>query len=74
MRLGRLALGLRGDWRNVGQGVCELRVDHGPAYRLYFGQDGPAVIVLLCGGEKSSQSRDIERAHGYWKEYKARPR
>jgi len=56
----------------MGSGVCELRIDHGPGYRVYFGQEGTTLVLLLCGGEKSTQSKDIEKAHGYWKDYKAR--
>lgn len=73
-RIQRLELGLRGDWRSVGGGVSELKLDAGPGYRVYFAESGKAVIVLLCGGNKSSQSRDIEAAHAYWKDYKTRCR
>lgn len=73
-RLDRLAAGLVGDWKSVGDGVCELRIDHGPGYRVYDGQDGSSLILLLCGGEKRTQAKDIERAHAYWKDYKARKR
>jgi len=71
-RLDRLKAGLLGDWKSVGEGICELRVDYGPGYRVYYGQDGNTLIILLCGGDKRAQQRDIERAHGYWKDYKAR--
>ena len=60
--------GLRGDWKAVGRGVFELRIDHGPGYRVKCWQDGNA-MVLLCGGDKRSQKRDIEAAHGYWQDY-----
>jgi putative addiction module killer protein len=73
-RLDRLSAGLRGDWKRVGGGVSELRIDHGPGYRVYYAQDRDTVILLLCGGDKRSQGRDIERAHAYWKDYKARSR
>ena len=73
-RLDRLSVGLRGDWKSVGSGVTELRIDHGPGYRVYYGQDGDALILLLCGGDKRTQARDIETAHDYWKDYKARSR
>ena len=72
-RLDRLNGGLFGDWKSVGGGVCELRIDHGPGYRVYFGQDGKTLILLLCGGAKRTQAKDIEKAHAYWKDYKARP-
>ena len=71
-RLDRLKAGLPGDWKSAGQGVCELRIDHEPGYRVYYAQDGKALVVLLCGGDKRTQDKDIERAHGYWKDYKAR--
>jgi len=71
-RLDRLKAGLLGDWKTVGNGVFELRIDHGPGYRVYYGQEGKTLILLLCGGDKSAQVKDIETAHAYWKDYKAR--
>lgn len=71
-RLDRLSVGLWGDWRSVGGSVCELRIDFGPGYRVYYAQDGEDLILLLCGGDKRTQAKDIEKAHGYWKDYKAR--
>lgn len=62
IRLDRLALGNPGDVRPVGEGVSELRVPYGPGYRVYFVQHGDLVVILLCGGDKSSQRRDIEQA------------
>ncbi len=61
-RIRRLSLGNPGDVKPVGGGVSELRVDHGPGYRVYFVRRGDAVVVLLCGGDKRSQDRDIARA------------
>ena len=61
-RIDRLRFGNFGDARSVGEGVSELRVDYGPGYRLYFTRFGPILVLLLCGGDKSSQSRDIARA------------
>ena len=61
-RLRNVAMGNLGDVRSVGDGVSEMRIHHGPGYRLYFIRDGQEVIVLLCGGDKDSQLRDIERA------------
>ena len=54
--------------------MCELRIDHGPGYRVYYGQEGDTLILLLCGGTKRTQAKDIEKAHAYWKDYKARGR
>ena len=61
-RIVRLQSGLFGDVRSVGEGVSELRVDYGPGYRVYFVQRGRLLIVLLCGGDKRTQVRDIGRA------------
>ena len=61
-RLGRLAAGLLGDYRSVGGGVQELRIHHGAGYRIYFVRRGSQIIVLLCGGDKGSQQRDIKLA------------
>ena len=61
-RIVRVQSGLLGDVRPVGNGVSELRIDHGPGFRLYFAQKGRALIVLLCGGDKSTQRADIKRA------------
>ncbi len=62
VRIRRLSLGNPGDVKPVGEGVGELRIDYGPGYRLYFVQRGAQLIVLLCGGDKSTQARDIENA------------
>ncbi len=62
VRIRRLSLGNQGDAKPVGEGVSELRIDHGPGYRVYFVQHGETVIVLLAGGEKSTQDQDIRRA------------
>jgi putative addiction module killer protein len=61
-RMDRLAFGHPGDIKQVGEGVSELRLDLGPGYRLYFVRRGDALIVLLCGGSKSTQARDIAKA------------
>ena len=71
-RLERVRLGLLGDCKSVGQGVSEFRVDVGPGYRVYFGRDGPSIIVLLCGGSKARQRRDIADAKMFWKDYRSR--
>jgi putative addiction module killer protein len=69
-RINRLELGNFGDRKSVGTGVLELRVSFGPGYRVYFGRDGNTVVVLLCGGDKASQAKDIQKAKLLWKEYK----
>ena len=71
-RLARMQSGNRGDWKAVGAGVFELRIDTGPGYRVYCGQDGETLVLLLCGGDKRTQTKDIECAHDYWKDYQAR--
>jgi putative addiction module killer protein len=62
LRLTRLAYGHAGDAEPVGKGVSELRIHYGPGYRVYFQRRGETIIVLLCGGDKGSQARDIETA------------
>ena len=62
VRIRRLSLGNIGDAHSVGDGVSELRIDCGPWYRIYFARQGQTLVVLLAGGAKSSQKRDIERA------------
>lgn len=61
-RLYRLANGLPGDISPIGEGISELRIHYGSGYRIYFQQRGSTIIILLCGGDKSSQNRDIEVA------------
>ncbi len=61
-RVWRLSRGNPGDTRSVGAGVSEMRIDYGPGYRLYFAWQGEALVVLLGGGDKRTQKRDIERA------------
>ena len=61
-RIRRLSLGNLGDVKPVGEGVSELRITYGPGYRIYVKQVGDVLVILLVGGDKSSQKRDIERA------------
>ncbi len=69
-RLDRLEVGNPGDYKQVGEGVFELRLQFGPGYRIYYGEDGPVIVILLMGGDKSSQSKDIEKSLSFWKSYK----
>ena len=62
VRIRRAELGNLGDSRSVGGGVMEMRVDYGPGYRVYFARQGDSIVVLLCGGDKRTQQRDIKRA------------
>lgn len=62
VRIDRLVLGHFGDAKSVGRGVAELRIDYGPGYRVYFARRGEVVVILLCGGDKSGQARDIKAA------------
>ena|SRR5882672_12918959 len=72
-RMDRVAMGNLGDHRTVGHGVIELRIHFGVGYRVYLGQQGEEIVVLLCGGDKSTQMNDIRLAHRYWTDYKMRP-
>lgn len=71
-RINRVRAGTLGDWKAVGEGVFELRLDLGPGFRIYIGRDGQTVVILLTGGEKRSQDADIKTAKGYWKDYEKR--
>ena len=62
IRIDRLALGNPGDVRPVGSGISEMRNDYGPGYRVYFSQRGSEIVILLCGGDKTTQTSDIEKA------------
>jgi putative addiction module killer protein len=71
-RLDRVRLGNLGDVRSLGSGVFELRIDHGSGYRVYFGEVGTTIVLLLLGGDKRTQAKDILKAKEYWKDYEHR--
>ena len=66
----RLEQGNFGNVKAIGAGVLESKIDFGPGYRVYFGRDGDALVILLCGGTKRRQHRDIDAAYQYWHDYK----
>ena len=67
LRLDRLSLGNLGQTNSVGEGVQELKIDYGPGYRVYFGMKSDVVVILLIGGDKSTQVDDIRKARAFWK-------
>lgn len=71
-RLARVEAGNLGDCKPLREGVQELRVDYGPGYRVYLSRQGPVLVLLLCGSDKSDQSREIEKAIGYLNDWKQR--
>ena len=68
-RLNRVRLGNFGDSHSVGSGISELRMTFGSGYRVYYGRRGDSVVILLCGGDKATQRRDIVKAKQYWATY-----
>ena len=72
--MARLEHGNVSNVKSVGEGVLEVRIDFGPGYRVYFGRDGETLVILLMGGTKKRQQRDIDAAHAYWQDYKQRKR
>jgi putative addiction module killer protein len=72
LRIDRAKLGSLGDHKRIDDGLFELRVDTGAGYRVYFGRVNPEMIVLLWGGDKGTQQRDIEKAAEYWADYRSR--
>lgn len=68
-RLSRVQSGNYGDFKSLKDGVFELRLHFGSGYRIYFAEDGGTLVILLCGGDKSTQEKDIETAKAYWQEY-----
>ena len=72
--LTRIDQGNLSNVKGVGQGVLEYRLDFGPGYRVYFGRDGDVLVILLAGGTKKRQQRDVEAAQARWADYKRRKR
>ncbi len=72
VRLARLSAGNLGDCKPVGDGVWELRLDWGPGYRVYYARAGDVLILLLCGGDKRTQPKDIEQARTHWQHHQER--
>lgn len=71
LRIRRVEQGNLGNYRTVGKGVCEFKIDYGAGYRIYFGLIGNTIVILLCGGDKSTQEQDILKAQEYWEEYRS---
>jgi putative addiction module killer protein len=71
-RIDRVSLGNFGDVEPIGEGISELRIDWGPGYRVYFARVGKTILLLLCGGDKRTQRRDIVNAKTYLQDYKRR--
>ena len=72
--IARMEQGNLSNVKPIGEGVLEYRLDFGPGYRVYFGRDGDVLLILLTGGTKKRQQRDIEHARAYWQDYKDRKR
>jgi len=73
-RVNRVEQGNFGDHKALRDGVWELRIDVGPGYRVYYSLSGKQIVLLLCGGDKRSQGRDIDRACGFWRDWQGRAR
>ena len=71
-RLDRVEMGNLGDYKPVGSGVMELRIDYGQGYRIYFAQAGATIVLLLFGGDKNTQNQDIIKAKHYWVDFQRR--
>jgi putative addiction module killer protein len=74
LQVDKMELGLFGDSQPIGNGLSELRIYYGPGYRVYYGKEGVNRYLLLLGGNKSTQTRDIKLAKDYWKDYEQRNR
>lgn len=68
-RIARLRVGNFGDCKTLAKGVYELRIHHGAGYRVYFGKKKKTIVILLCGGDKKTQKKDIQKAKMFWEEY-----
>ena len=71
-RVARMEVGNLGDVKAVGSGVLEARIHFGPGYRVYLGIEGAVAVILLCGGDKGSQAKDVRLARRFWQDYRAR--
>ncbi len=71
-QLDRILMGNPGDYKSLGHGLYEIRIHYGPGYRVYYGREGSRLILLLCGGNKSTQRSDIRLARKYWQDYRSR--
>jgi len=71
-RIDRVSVGNFGDCKSLGESIYELRIHYGPGYRVYFGDLDGVIVILLCGGAKRTQNRDINKAREYWQELKGR--
>lgn len=69
-RIARVEQGNFGDHKAIDRNVKELRMFFGPGYRVYYGEDADSIVILLCGGDKSSQNKDVKQAKFYWEDYK----
>lgn len=72
VRLDKVRMGNFGDCKSVGGGVNEFKIDYGPGYRVYYGKRGSNIVVLLAGGTKKGQEKDIKKAIEYWKDFKSK--
>jgi putative addiction module killer protein len=70
--IARMEMGNFSNTKSVGSGVWEVKIDYGPGYRVYYGKDGEKIVILLAGGTKKSQQKDIQKAHDLWAEFKKR--
>lgn len=70
-RLNRVRLGNLGHCKRLTADISELKIDYGPGYRIYFGETGDTIVILLCGGDKSTQRADIQQAKAYWQDYRS---